>query len=373
MSAPVGVLLLIKGLGVGGAERLLERAIPYLDRDRYDYHVAYLLPWKDALVPAFRAAGLPVSCLEFHRGGILSAGRRLATLVRREGISLIHAHLPVAGILARLVGRRAGARWLVYTEHNVPARYRLASRLLNAATYRANNAVIAVSQEVAARVRAYGRGSRPYLATIPNAVDADALAAHARDRSDVCREFGFPADTHLVVHVANLVPKKGHRYLLAAASRVARADPRVRFLLVGLGPLAEALSLEASRLGLNGQVVFAGFRPDAVALMGAADIVVLPSLHEGLPVSLLEAMALGRPVVATRVGGVPEVLAADETGMLVEPADSAALAAAILDLLGDAGRRSRMGEAARRHVRQRYGMAGMVAAVEEVYARVMAG
>jgi len=366
---PLRVLLLIKGLGVGGAERLLERAIPYLDRRRYAYQAAYLLPWKNALVPAFEQAGIPVHCLNMRRPtdwGVLS---RLSDLLRRERIDLVHAHLPVPGVLARLT-RRSGVPWLVYTEHNVPSRYRLPTRLLNAATYRANDAVIAVSQEVATRVQRYVRGGRPRLVTIPNAIDADELSGQAASREKVCREFGFPPDARVVVHVANLVPKKGHRYLLAAARRVIDREPRARFLLVGLGPLAESLAAEARRLGLNGQVVFTGFRPDAVALMGAADLVVLPSVHEGLPLTLLEAMALGRPVVASRVGGVPEVVRSGETGVLVEPRDVDGLASQILALLSDAALRERLGEGARQQVRRRYGMMQMVAAVEDHYRQV---
>jgi len=368
--APVRVMVLIKGLGVGGAERLLERAIPYLDRRRYAYQVAYLLPWKNALVPAFQQAGIPVHCLSMRRAADWGVLSRLAGLLRRERVDLVHAHLPVPGVLARLLRRRSGARWLVYTEHNVPSRYRLPTRLLNAATYRANDAVIAVSQEVATRVQRYVRGGRPRVVTIPNAIDADELAGQAGSREAICREFGFPPDARVVVHVANLVPKKGHRYLLAAARRVIDREPRARFLLVGLGPLAESLAAEARRLGLNGQVVFTGFRPDAVALMGAADLVVLPSVHEGLPLTLLEAMALGRPVVASRVGGVPEVVRSGETGVLVEPMDVDALASQILTLLGDATLRERLGEGARQQVRRRYGMAQMVAAVEDVYRQV---
>lgn len=367
---PLRVLVLIKGLGVGGAERLLERAIPYLDRQRHTYQVAYLLPWKDALVPAFERAGIPVHCLGMRRVADWGVVGRLVSLLRRERVDLVHTHLPLAGVLARLARRRGGVRWLVYTEHNLPSRYRLLTRQLNAATYAANDAVIAVSQEVAGRVARYGRRGRPRLVTIPNAIDADELAAQAATRETVCREFGFPPDARVVVHVANLVPKKGHRYLLAAARRVLDREPRARFLLVGLGPLARRLTAESRRLGLNGQVVFAGFRPDAVALMGGADLVVLPSVHEGLPLTLLEAMALGRPVVASRVGGVPEVVTSGETGVLVEPMDVDALAAQILALLGDPALRERLGEGARRQVRRRYGMAQMVAAVEDVYRQV---
>lgn len=363
-------MLLIKGLGLGGAERLLERAIPYLDRRRYDYRVGYLLPWKDALVAPFEAAGIPVHCLDARRSWDLGVLSRLAALLRREQIDLIHAHLPVTGVLARLAKRRAGVRHLVYTEHSLPSRHRLVTRMLNRTTYRMNDAVIAVSNAVAFQVQRHVRNGKPLLVTIPNAIDVEMFDQLPVDRNAVLREFGFEPDTKIVIHVGNLRPVKGHRYLLAAARRVVDREPRARFLMVGVGPLADTLAEDARRLGLNGHVRFTGFRSDATALIGAADLFVLSSLHEGIPISLLEAMALGRPAVLTGVGGIPEVVVPDETALLVEPRDVDGLAGGVLSLLGDSQRRARMGEAARRHARQRYGMAQMVAAVERVYEQV---
>lgn len=366
------VLLLIKGLGLGGAERLLERAIPYLDRGQFDYHVGYFLPWKDALVEPFRAAGFPVHCLHFATPVDVGVLWRLGALVRRERFDVIHAHLPLPGVLARLVGRRAGARALVYTEHSLPSRHRLATRILNMTTYRMNDAIIAVSEAVAGQIRPRTGAGRPLLVTIPNAIDVAAFERSSSAREAVCREFGFPPEARIVVSVGNLRLVKGHRYLLAGARRVLDHEPNTRFLVVGTGPLAAELSAEARRLGLNGQVVFTGFRPDATALIAAADVFVLASLHEGIPISLLEAMALGRPAVLTMVGGIPEVAVAGETAVFVQPRDPVGLATQVLALLRDPERRRLMGEQARRRAHERYGMAQMVAAVEDVYRRVLA-
>lgn len=364
------MLLLIKGLGVGGAERLLERSVPHLDRTRFDYQIGYLLPWKDALVSSFELAGFPVHCLNYRRVTDVGVLHRLITVLKRERIELVHAHLPIAGVLARLAKRLARVRWLVYTEHNVPSRYGILTRALNATTYRMNDAVVAVSREVESRVQAYVRGGRPRVVTIPNAVDPGMFEKNTASREEICRQFGFPDDALIVVNVANLVAKKGHRYLLAAARRVVDQEPRARFLLVGLGPLRSELAKEALQYGLNGHVVFTGFRADAVALIAAADVFVLASLHEGLPVSLLEAMALGRAAVVTRVGGIPEVVIPDMTAALVEAKDVSGLTTAILSLLRDPTRRVSMGEMARRHVGERYSMAQMVRAVEDVYCEV---
>jgi glycosyltransferase involved in cell wall biosynthesis len=244
--------------------------------------------------------------------------------------------------------------------------------MLNRTTYRMNDAVIAVSEAVASQVKPHLRDGKPLLVTVPNAVDVEMFDSLPASREAVYREFGFDPDTKLVIHVGNLRPVKGHRYLLAAARRVVDHEPRARFLMVGVGPMAAALANDARRLGLNGHVVFTGFRSDATTLIGAADLFVLSSLHEGIPVSLLEAMAMGRPAVLTRVGGIPEVVVPDETALLVEPMDVEGLATGMLSLLDDPDRRQRMGENARRHVRRRFGMAQMVAAVEDVYRQVVA-
>lgn len=365
------VLVLIKGLGLGGAERLLERSVPYLNREQYDYQVAYLLPWKTALVPPFQAAGIPVHCFNLRVPVDPRPYLRLEAFLRRERVDLVHAHLPVPGILARLAKRRGAVRRVVYTEHSLPSRHQVVTRTLNLASYALNDAVIAVSEAVAGEIRARVTAGGPPLKTIPNAIDVDGFEHQTPDQHALWRTFGFPDEARVVIHVGNLRPVKGHQYLLAAARRVVEVDPRVRFLLVGVGPLAAQLQEQARRLGLNGHVVFTGFRPDAPALIGAADLFVLASLHEGIPISLLEAMASGRAAVLTRVGGIPEVAVEGETAVLVEPKDVEGLASAILGLLQDPDRRHRMGQSARQHVRRRFGMEAMVGLVEDVYRQVL--
>jgi len=365
------VLVLIKGLGLGGAERLLERSVPYLNREQYDYQAAYLLPWKTALVAPFEAAGIPVHCFNLRVPVDPRPYFRLEAFLRRERIDLVHAHLPVPGILARLAKRRGAVRRVVYTEHSLPSRHQVVTRTLNLATYALNDAVIAVSEAVAGEIRTRVTAGEPPLTTIPNAIDVDGFEHQAPVQHALWRTFGFPDEARVVIHVGNLRPVKGHQYLLAAARRVVEVDPRVRFLLVGVGPLAAQLQEQARRLGLNGHVVFTGFRPDAPALIGAADLFVLASLHEGIPISLLEAMASGRAAVLTGVGGIPEVAVEGETAVFVEPKDVEGLASAILSLLQDPDRRHRMGQNARQYVRRRFGMAAMVGSVEEVYRQVL--
>jgi glycosyltransferase involved in cell wall biosynthesis len=192
------------------------------------------------------------------------------------------------------------------------------------------------------------------------------------ERDAVRREFGFPLDALVVTTVGNPTLKKGHTFLLAAAAKVVKRHPAARFLLVGQGPLTESLRAEAARLGLGDRFVFTGFRADAVRLVAASDLFVLSSLHEGLPVSLLEAMALGKPTVVTRVGGIPE--ATDESSsMLVPPGDVQALAGAVNAMLDSPALRTQMGANAQAKARTRHGVPQMVREVERIYAGLLAG
>jgi glycosyltransferase involved in cell wall biosynthesis len=366
--AACGVLILIKGLGRGGAEQLLASGVPYLDRERYRYQFAYLLPWKDSLVAELAGAGLPVHCLDGARG----AGwvGRLRSLVRREGIELVHAHSPVAAAGARVAaGRRTR---VVYTEHNVWSRYHPATRAANLATFPRNDHVFAVSDEVRASVRYPGPLRllpMPPVETLHHGLDP-ALAGGFR-ADGVRAELGIPEDAPLVGSIANFKAAKDHATLLRAAARVREALPRVRFVLVGQGPLEADTRRLAAELGLDGTVVFAGFRTDAARLAAAFDVFTLASTYEGLPIALIEAMALGRPAVVTRVGGTPEVVADGAQGLLVPPRDPDALAGGLLRLLGDPALRARMGEAARARALD-FDIRKAVRRVEQVYADLLA-
>jgi glycosyltransferase involved in cell wall biosynthesis len=170
--------------------------------------------------------------------------------------------------------------------------------------------------------------------------------------------------------VASFKHHKGHRYLLDAAKRVRRAIPEVRFVLVGRGPLEPELRRQASELGLDGTLVFAGYRADAPRVASAFDLFVLSSVYEGLSIALVEAMALGLPAVVTAVGGLPEVVEHGQQGLVVQPADPGAIADAVLSLLADPGRRQRLGEAGRRRAGQ-FDIRRAAGRMEEVYAELL--
>lgn len=337
------IMLVIKGLGRGGAEQLLVSTVRHADRSRFAFRVVYLLPWKDALVADLEAEGAAVRCLDGAKGAGWIGRLRSAA----RDADLVHVHSPYPAIGARLgLPRRMP---LVYTEHNEWQRYHPATFWGNAITYPRNDHVFAVSDTVRATIR-YPRALRfrrvPPMETLVHGPDPDVLA-----RSDgvdgVRAELGLSDGEPLVGTVANLKAHKGIEHLLAATPIVRRTFPRMRVVVVGQGPLEAELRARTHALGLDDVVVFTGFRTDATRLARAFDVFVLPSLGEGLPIALLEAMSLGRPSVVTSVSGLPTIVQDGAQGAVVPPADPAALATAIERLLADPDLRIRYGDAAR--------------------------
>jgi glycosyltransferase involved in cell wall biosynthesis len=364
------VLILIKGLGRGGAEQLLASAAPHLDHARFRYEVAYLLPVKDALAAELARHGMAVTCLgdDGGRGWL----RRLKELVRERRIDLVHAHLPYAAIGARVALRGSDRPRLVYTEHNVWESYKPPTYWANLATFARNDHVFCVSDQVRSSIR-YPRPLRwrrlPPTETLYHGLDPATAAAPAPD--GVREELGVGPTTPLVGTVANFRAEKAHGDLLRAAALVRRSVPDVRFVLVGQGPLEGQVRSEAERLGLGDTVIFAGFREDVPRVAAALDVFALSSRHEGLSIALMEAMALGRPPVVTSVGGLPELVTHDRNGLLVPPGDPGALAAGIVSVLEDPVLADRLGQAARRRAAD-FDIRTAIGRMEAVYGELLA-
>jgi len=274
---------------------------------------------------------------------------RAALVLRRlaPGFDVVHFHTARAHALAPL-SRGRGARLVVTRRMDyVPAGGPYVRFLYN----RAVDAVIAISEGVrTALIRVGVRAER--IRVVPSGIDARALAAPPAARAAVRREWGLGDDEVAVVALGALEVRKGHAVLLAAAAGLASAAPRLRYVFCGEGRQAKALAGAAA--ALDGAARLVGFRRDVAACLAAADIVALPSLQEGLGVAALEAMAAGRPVVASRVGGLAEAVVHEETGLLVPPGDPTALAAALARLARDPDLRARLGAAGHARVLARY-------------------
>lgn len=359
------VVVAIKGLGIGGAEKLIVEGARFWDRDRFDYRVVYALPWKDHLVEALTEQGIPVTCFGSKRGLTPNSALRFSRLVKQSGAALVHAHLPSMGAVARVSTRVP----VVYTEHNIASSYRRPVQLVNRATYSRNAATIAVSDAVFSSIDSY---PSPSKRVIPNGVHVD----DQFNTTAVRTELGLDPDVHLIVHVGNIRPLKGHRTLIAATKYL--LETRDDFLIASIGgektqgdlASVRALAVEA---GVDRHIRFLGRRHDALAFTAACEVYVNPADVEGLPVTILEALDLARPVVATSVGGVPSIVSDGVTGKLVAPGNPGAIAASLRWMLDHPKEAQQMGARGKTLVNARYGLERMVRDTEAVYDEVLGG
>jgi glycosyltransferase involved in cell wall biosynthesis len=342
------VLWVLKQFGVGGAERLLLEMSP--DMGATDLTIVAVELGSGELLPAFAEAGLGPRVL----AGSFKDPRwilRLRTLIRSERPDLVHAHLPVAGIGTRLALLGLPVP-LVYTEHNPWKTYHPLTRWGNAGSIRLTGAIVAVSDQVRGSIMGsrLGRALADRTTTIHNGIDADRVRREAEEDPT-----GIGAATFGAI-ISLQRPQKGADVLVRAVSILQADFPGNRCVILGEGPFLAPVRRLAEKLGVASAIEFPGRRMDARAIMSRLEVVVLPSRNEGLPLVLLEAMALGRPVVASAVGGIPEVIEDGVNGLLVRPDDPTGLAAAIARLLGDPDLRASMSAAARRTVEQRWSL-----------------
>jgi len=326
------VLWVIKGLGPGGAERLLVEHARAGDRAEFEYEVAYLLDGKRHLVPDLDALGVRTHCLGVRNELDPRWTVRLAARLHRGGFDVVHAHSPVAASVARVEARALHVPF-VYTEHNRWPSYRAETRLANQATFGLNDKVFAVSDDVRDSIPLRWRDE---VEVLVHGVDVDAVRARRAHRDDTRRELGVGDDESLAVTVANLRADKNYPGLIEAARLLHAREVPLRFATCGQGQLEQEIAALHRRSALGDRFALLGYRDDATRLIAAADVFVLASHHEGLPVTVMEALTLGVPVVAPAVGGLPQVVRDGDNGLLVTPGSPTALADAIERAVGPA-------------------------------------
>jgi glycosyltransferase involved in cell wall biosynthesis len=356
------VLWLLKNFGMGGAERVLLELSPHMGSTEF-VAVAVHLGGGEMLRPLEEAGVAPRVLVQSPLDPRWVS--RLRHVARRERVDLIHAHLPVPGTGARLAGLGSGIP-IVYTEHSTWEAFHPLTRWANALTYGLNDAVIAVSQTVEQSIirSRLGRRQLDRITTIMNGIDAAQVVADGNHPvADV------PAGSYGSV-IGWVRPDKGADVLIEAAASIRREFPDRTCVLIGEGGVA-SVRQQARSLGLQTVVSFLGRRMDARAVMAHLEVVVIPSRREGLPLVLLEAMALGRPVVAAAVGGIPEVIRDGVNGLLVPPEDPAAIAEAVARLLRDPALRARLGGSAAEAVEGKWNVRTTARSYDLLYRQVL--
>ena len=367
-SRPVPVLYLITDLNIGGAERALARTVLGLDRTRFAPQVACLLG-AGPVAAELRAGGVPVHDLGMRGRGDLGVFPRLAGLLRRQRPAILHGYLFHANLLARLVGRRCRVPIIVCSERTMgmEGRGRL---LLNRLTARRADRLIANADAVRTFVLRHICADPERVCTIRTGIEPEAFQP-PDDPAESRRALGLPSVGSVVGTVSRLDPVKGVDDLVRASRILRDRGLAVTTLILGYGREAPALRRMVAEFDLQEAVRFAEPGTPPRAALACLDIFVLASRFEGLPNAVLEAMAMARPVVATTVGGTPEVVEDGVTGTLVPPDRPDRLAEAIARFLGDPGSARAAGAAGRRRVLERFSAARMVAETEALYERLM--
>ena len=369
----IRVAFCIDNMQIGGTELNAVRTAERLDRSRFEVSV---ICFRDhgPLLARYAAAGIPVHIIpitSLYGRDSLRQGIRLARLIRDRRIDVFHAHDTYSNVFgvpwARLGGARtiASRRW----REGPPG---LAWTLCSRAAYRIAHAALGNSSAMGALLASEGLSSRR-IAIVPNFVDASAFdAPEAEERRALVAAFGVREDAPTIGVVANLHPVKDHASLLRATARLIAQWPGLQVIFVGDGECRSSLERLASELGIRDRIVFAGRRSNQPNLHHLFDISVLCSTSEGLPNSILEAMAAGKPVVATSVGAIPDAVVHGKTGLLIPPSAPDALAAALDELLGDPARARAMGLAGQRRARDVFSPEAALSSLGALYESLVA-
>ncbi len=319
--------------------------------------------------PILEESGTPLLVLDRTSRFSLRSWRPLLDLLRRERVDVLHAHKFGSNVWASIIGRLAGVPVVVAHEHTWSFEGNLKRRLLDRFVIgRLATVVLAVSSQDRDRMISIERLPAEKVVHVPNGVAP--LPTSPRNR--VREELGLSQSAPVVVSVSVLRRQKSLDVLVRAARRVHAVVPDARFVIVGDGPEREALVGLVRELALQDVVLFTGHRTDVGDLLAAADVVASSSAYEGSPLALMESIGAGRPVVATGVGGVPEIVRDGIEGILVAPGDPDVLADAIVRLLGDPVLRERMGAAGRKRQREEFDIDVMVKRLETLYESLFA-
>jgi glycosyltransferase involved in cell wall biosynthesis len=372
-SRKFNIVFLIDGLGWGGAERLMVPILANIDRELFSVRVGvFQIRNGNPIADDLRSLGIPVDLIPVPYLRDLTAVSRIASYLKDVKADLIHAQLELGDILGGIAALRMHLP-SVSTLHTMPSQdMSLKSRLHQEVEYfclrHFFNMVISVSNEARQFHRKIGRLSDQKTCTIYNGIDLSNFpTASQLDRKIVLNEFSIPTSATVLITVAVLRELKGIQYMIRALPKILAANPDLYYLVAGSGDFQDELVVEAAQAGVSERVIFAGARKDIPALMSASDLFVLPTLTEALPTVLAEAMASYLPILACRVGGVPEMVEDGINGRLVTPADSQQLASACNEMLKQPDVLFEMGQAGRRIVEEKFNVHVQVQKLQSLY------
>lgn len=352
--------------GIGGFVRVL---LPHLDKQNYCWHIG-ALSGRGNLQVEFTRLGAQVVDFSDRQNGSKNSIIRIRDYMVTNQISIVHSHSVRTTLAA--AAALAGIRHPVHlaTEHLFYSpwdrRWGAAFTLLDRFSLYLPDHIVAISQKMYHQITALPGIKPNRINIIRTAIDCQAF--YAPDQRDPCRlEFGLAPESPLIGYTGRLDIQKRLDLLLEGFSQVLGCHPQARLMIVGKGSLRPSLEALANHLGISRAVIWTGFRQDIPRLLAAMDIYILPSSNEGFAASMLEAMAAGKAVIVTDVGGAQDVVADGKTGILIPPGSASTIGAAIIDLLDHPRKRTALAQAGRRRVIQEFGVQRMVDAYQDLY------
>jgi len=374
MKPKIKILYIITSSGIGGAERILYYTATGLDYNKYDISICSLKK-KGEIAGDLEKQGIEVCCL--HLGGrerFLGWLSSIITLIQlfpyliRIRPTLVHSFLFRANILARIAGYLTGVPIVISSVRVMGGEKKYFHYIEMITSFMVDHYVV-VSESVKRYIIDKSKISDEKISVIYNGVNIK--SQDDSHKQNVRMPFKIEDEDRILMTVGRLHEQKGHYYLVKAISKVQKEFPKVKLLVIGEGEEENNLKKLVKSLDLTNEVIFIGLSSYIEEILPMAELFLLPSLWEGLPNVLLEAMAAGKPVIATEVGGVPELVIHGETGMLVPHKDSDALACAIADLLKNRLKARRMGEAGRIRAEEHFSIQKMIEKTESLYQELL--
>ena len=373
------LLYVFDNMEFGGGERVFAQIINRLSGKKYKIMVACLPT--GAFVEKIKGSAAQIKSVDmrnrFNPGVIL----QLSSLIKREGVDIVHSQGARADFFARVAAKFAGAPVVVSTVpmpvegFDVSPIRKLIYTAFNRFSERFVDRFMVVSDALEKMMIERHRIGPQRVVKIYNGIEEDEYCMADKEivsrSSHFRKESGLDDDVPIIGVIGRLVWQKGFEYFIEAIPEVLNRFIDARFLVIGEGVLKDALEARHERLKLGDKLIFTGFRSDIKDVLASVDIFVIPSLIEGLPMILLEAMAMAKPIVATDIDGIKEVLYNGEAGLLVPPKDPKALSDAIIDMLIHRDKAYQMGMAARKIVKEKFGVDVMVQKVEDVYEELL--
>ncbi len=361
------ILEIIGDLRIGGAERMVVDLAKGLKNKGHKVTVCALNKG-GPLEEELKMEGVEtivLSNLPLRNKYIFYFVFRLFKLMKKDKFDIVHTHMFLANFWGRVAAILSGAKVIISTEQNQDLwkkrRHIFVDKILSLFT----NKIIAVSSAVKVFVVKKEKISAKKLTVIHNAVDPKEFMPC--DASYLKKEFNIYDGTFIVGTVSRLIPQKGQQYFLEAAHQISKNNKNIKFFIIGDGALRKSLEILSERIGIVDKVIFTGFQQDIAGFLSILDIFVLPTLREGLPVALIEAMAMGKPIITTNIRGMEDLVTDGYNGLLVSPENPDMLAKAILKLINDNLYAQKLGLNARKTVKEKFSLKIMVEKTERIY------